>query len=68
MDALMQHSLEQRIGIKFSVKLGKSTVEIFPMIKTAFGDNCQNIKSTGGTMHFQKAMKRSAMKPVLDGH
>jgi hypothetical protein len=36
----MQRSLEQKIAIKFSVKLGKSTVETFPMIKTAFGDDC----------------------------
>lgn len=36
----MQCSLEQRIAIEFCVKLGKSAVETFPMIKTAFGDNC----------------------------
>ena len=36
----MQRSLEQRIAIKFCVKLGKSAVETFPMIKTAFGDDC----------------------------
>ncbi|XP_033609316.1 protein GVQW3-like [Cryptotermes secundus] len=36
----MQRSLEQRIAIKFCVKLGKSAVETFPMVKTAFGDDC----------------------------
>ncbi|XP_023716560.1 protein GVQW3-like [Cryptotermes secundus] len=36
----MQRSLEQGIAIKFCVKLGKSAVETFPMIKTAFGDDC----------------------------
>jgi hypothetical protein len=35
----MQRSLEQRIAIKFCVKLGMSAVENFPMIKTAFGDD-----------------------------
>jgi hypothetical protein len=36
----MQRSLEQRIAIKFCVKLGKFAVETLPMIKTAFGDDC----------------------------
>lgn len=36
----MQCLLEQKIVIKFSVKLGKTVEGTFPMIKTAFGDNC----------------------------
>lgn len=36
----MKHLLEQKIAIKFSVKLGKTVEGTFPMIKMAFGDNC----------------------------
>ncbi|KYN15799.1 hypothetical protein ALC57_11971 [Trachymyrmex cornetzi] len=36
----MQRSFEQRIAIKFCVKLGKSAMETLPMMKTAFGDDC----------------------------
>lgn len=32
----MQHSLEQRIAIKFSTKLGKTATETVSMIKTAY--------------------------------
>nr|QXJ78551.1 putative DD34D transposase [Meitanaphis flavogallis] len=35
----MQRSIEQRFAIKFCVKLGKSPVKTFRMIKTAFGDD-----------------------------
>jgi len=37
--AVMQRSFEQRIAIKFCVKLGKSAMETLPM-KTTFDDDC----------------------------
>lgn len=40
MQAAMQRLIEQRVAIKFYVKLEKSAVETFPMIKTAFGGDC----------------------------
>ncbi|KAJ8947387.1 hypothetical protein NQ318_017750 [Aromia moschata] len=36
----MQRSLEQRMAIKFCVKLEKSAAETIPMLKKAFGVNC----------------------------
>ncbi|KAJ8962817.1 hypothetical protein NQ318_001217 [Aromia moschata] len=36
----MQRSLEQRMAIKFCVKLEKSAAEIIPMLKKAFGVDC----------------------------
>ncbi|KAJ8952147.1 hypothetical protein NQ318_018483 [Aromia moschata] len=36
----MQRSLEQRMAIKFCVKLEKSAVETIPMLKKAFGIDC----------------------------
>ncbi|KAJ8953411.1 hypothetical protein NQ318_023528 [Aromia moschata] len=36
----MQHSLEQRMAIKFCVKLEKSAAETIPMLKKAFGVDC----------------------------
>ncbi|KAJ8947918.1 hypothetical protein NQ318_005145 [Aromia moschata] len=33
----MQHSLEQRMAIKYCVKLEKSAAETIPMLKKAFG-------------------------------
>ncbi|KAJ8942101.1 hypothetical protein NQ318_013390 [Aromia moschata] len=36
----MQRSLEQRMAIKFCVKLEKSTAETIPMLKKAFGVDC----------------------------
>ncbi|KAJ8957240.1 hypothetical protein NQ318_007804 [Aromia moschata] len=36
----MQRSLEQRMAIKFCVKLEKSDAETIPMLKKAFGVNC----------------------------
>ena len=35
---VMQRSLEQRIAIKFCVKLGKSAMETFPITKIVFGN------------------------------
>ena len=40
MKAAMQRPLEQKIDIKFCVKLNESIVESLLMIKTAFGDDC----------------------------
>ncbi|KAJ8933794.1 hypothetical protein NQ318_001524 [Aromia moschata] len=36
----MQRSLEQRMAIKFCVKLEKSAAETIPMLKKAFGVDC----------------------------
>ncbi|KAJ8944115.1 hypothetical protein NQ318_013297 [Aromia moschata] len=36
----MQHSLEQRMAIKFCVKLENSAAETIPMLKKAFGVDC----------------------------
>ncbi|KAJ8939136.1 hypothetical protein NQ318_010891 [Aromia moschata] len=36
----MQRSLEQRMAIKFCVKLEKSVAEAIPMLKKAFGVDC----------------------------
>ncbi|KAJ8960553.1 hypothetical protein NQ318_013841 [Aromia moschata] len=36
----MQHSLEQRMTIKFCVKLEKSAAETIPMLKKAFDVDC----------------------------
>ncbi|KAJ8936650.1 hypothetical protein NQ318_020700 [Aromia moschata] len=36
----MQRSLEQRMAIKFCVKLEKSAAETIPMLKKAFGADC----------------------------
>ncbi|KAJ8945832.1 hypothetical protein NQ318_008717 [Aromia moschata] len=36
----MQRSLEQRMAIKFCVKLEKSVAETIPMLKKAFGVDC----------------------------
>ncbi|KAJ8941456.1 hypothetical protein NQ318_016896 [Aromia moschata] len=36
----MQRSFEQRMAIKFSVKLEKSAAETIPMLKKAFGVDC----------------------------
>jgi len=36
----MQRSVEQRMAIKFCVKLGKTASETVPMLKTAFGNDC----------------------------
>ncbi|KAJ8961461.1 hypothetical protein NQ318_014709 [Aromia moschata] len=36
----MQRSLEQRMAIKFCVKLAKSAAETIPILKKAFGVDC----------------------------
>ncbi|KAJ8961177.1 hypothetical protein NQ318_008858 [Aromia moschata] len=36
----MQRSLEQRMAIKFCVKLEKGAAETIPMLKKAFGVDC----------------------------
>ncbi|KAJ8940002.1 hypothetical protein NQ318_012924 [Aromia moschata] len=43
----MQCSLEQRMEIKFCVKLEKSAEETIPMLKKAFGVDCRNFQKNG---------------------
>ncbi|KAJ8947674.1 hypothetical protein NQ318_009558 [Aromia moschata] len=40
----MQRSLEQRMAIKFCVKLEKSAAETIPMLKKAFGVDCLSVR------------------------
>ncbi|KAJ8956291.1 hypothetical protein NQ318_015027 [Aromia moschata] len=65
----MQRSLEQRMAIKFSVKLEKSAAETIPMLKKAFGVDCLSTgKFSGGTRHSQNVGKMSTTRTALDGH
>ncbi|KAJ8942347.1 hypothetical protein NQ318_011297 [Aromia moschata] len=65
----MQRSLEQRMTIKFYVKLEKSPAETIPMLKKAFGVDCLSDRQIFRcTRPSQKVGKMSTMRTALDGH
>ena len=40
-----EDTLEERYAIKFCIKLGKNTTEMYGMLQTAFGASCMNQSS-----------------------
>ncbi|KAJ8938926.1 hypothetical protein NQ318_011688 [Aromia moschata] len=62
----MQRSLEQRMAIKFCVKLEKSAAETIPMLKKAFGVDCLSDRQIFRPS--QKVGKMSTTRTALDGH
>ncbi|KAJ8938131.1 hypothetical protein NQ318_004701 [Aromia moschata] len=66
----MQRSLEQRMAIKFCVKLEKSAAETIPMLRKAFGVDCLSDRQI---FRWHKACeslvgKMSTTRTALDGH
>ncbi|KAJ8950110.1 hypothetical protein NQ318_017835, partial [Aromia moschata] len=70
----MQRSLEQRMVIKFCVKLEKSAAETIPMLKKAFGVDCLSDRQI---FRWHKPLaegrkdangKNRAARTALDGH
>ena len=60
---------EQRICVKFCVKIGKSVTETFKMLKIAFGIKpCEGLKRTSGGNVSKRAELRLMMIRVRDGH
>ncbi|KAJ8959351.1 hypothetical protein NQ318_022037 [Aromia moschata] len=66
----MQCSLEQRMAIKFCVKLEKSAAETIPMLKKAFGVDCLSDRQIfqGLLQKVGKMSKMSTTRTALDGH
>ncbi|KAJ8955534.1 hypothetical protein NQ318_001364 [Aromia moschata] len=72
----MQRSLEQRMAIKFCVKLEKSAAETIPMLKKAFGVDClsdrqifRGTRLRGGSGRCQRREpRRTALNPGFRGH
>ncbi|KAJ8958260.1 hypothetical protein NQ318_017404 [Aromia moschata] len=62
----MQRSLEQRMAIKFCVKLEKSAAETILMLKKAFGVDCLSGRLISRPS--QKVGKMSTTRTALDGH
>jgi len=59
---MMEKTLEQRYAIKFCVKLKKTPLETFEMLKEAFGDDCLS-KSQSNRWH---KMFRKGWEEVAD--
>jgi len=59
---MMEKTLEQRYAIKFCMKLKKTPLETFEMLKEAFGDDCLS-RSQSNRWH---KMFREGRKDITD--
>lgn len=65
----MSRSYEQRLAVDFCVRIGKSAEETYPMLKTAYGDDCfsehQIIRWHKSFLHFRRVRDEARAKRLL---
>jgi len=58
----------QRVCAKFSLKLGKTFTETFPMLQQGYGEDCVDVHNvTSGTSVSNRTERPSKTTPNVDG-
>ena len=68
---MLSLNMEQRINVKFCVKLGKSATETYDLLKKVYGDQClSRTQIFEWFKRFKREGKRSEMisAPVVPAH